>query len=503
VPRWIGPLLALALGLGLHLLVLWGLDLRDLPGPGGVLLARDLLLGEHQQGLASWLLAPATPLGLEPALRLGGALSLLAAMLGAGLAARALASRAAGAWAMALTGCWALTTHQALLVDAGSLAWGLSWLGLGLAWRAGGRDRHGLLALGSGLLALGVAAKASALPVLLLLPLAPFFGHPTASAPPARRLVQLPAALLGLGLGAALGWLAQGSLPWLGAQAAAGPATGTPWWRAVFDLGGAGLPQGSFPLLILLACLGAGLMARRRPLGLLVLALALTSLLLVGGLRAERLQPRHLLPASLGLIALVAALEGQRWRRVGAVALGLLCAAGTLDSLAFATAFSQQRERFALTAPDRLPSVPTPFAQRYAALPWAVLFESSLPGVAELLSIPDGGSSVASVVYQERRDVHLELACLEAGVPYRRLSQQRCCQRDQGLEACAAEVVAGLDAAGALLVLPGKDEVVSPEERPFARAVRAASGRPPRRPARWWSIEGSGQGGALPCREGR
>ncbi len=503
--RWLGPISALALGLAVHLLLLRGLDLHDLPGPGGVLLARDLLQGEHAQGPASWLLAPAAPLGLEPALRLGNALALLAAMLGAGLAAGALVGPRSGPWAIALTGCWALSVQQSLLVDPGSLAWGLSWLGLGLSWWSGARDRAIAMAVGAALVALGAAVKASALPVLPLLVLAPCLSRPNTPRPAVRRLVALGLSVsLGLGLGAALGWLAQGSQPWLVAQAVTGSTQGAPWWRPVLALGAAGVPQGSFPLLALLACLGAGLSARRRPLVLAVLLVSLALLLAVGASRGERLQPRHLLPASLGPIVLIAALARLRWRRIGAGALALICLLGLLDSLAFTAAFSQQRQRFALTAPARLPPVPAAFARRYEALPWVLLHESSLPGVAELLALPlRDSAAVASVVYEERRDVHLELAVLQASRPYRRLAEHRCCRPGQDLEVCAAGVLAQLDRAGALLVLPGKDEAVEAEERAFARALRGALARPPRRPTRWWTVQGQGSGGPLPCREGR
>ena len=506
--RWLFPVLALVGGLVLHAVVLFGLDLHDLPGPGGVLLARDLFQGQHSQGPASFLALPGVMLGLEPGLRLANAAALFAAMVGAGLAAAALAGRAAAPWAVLLTAGWAVVGHQAVLVDAGAYAWGLAWLGLGLSWWACAQRRGGLAALGALLLALGVAVKASALPVLVLLPLAPWLkarAEPTGPRGHGPALLSA-AMLLGLGIGAGLGWALQGpEQPWLGAQAVDRSLAGSGWLLALVAMGERGLVQGSFPVLVVLAGLGAVVLVRRQPLALAVLALSLVALAVIGEARAERLQPRHLLPASVGLVALVAALS--RWRRprwVAPVALGLLCGVAVMDSLAFAHAFSQQRERFAQTRTARLPPVPGVLLNRYGALPWTLFYESSISGVAELVALPGTApGGVASPSYQERRDVHLELATLQAGAPYRRLGADRCCLMGQDRAACAAEVVRALDAAGALLVLPGKLEVVTPDDRAFARLLQQALGGAARRPTRWRVVRGTGSGGELPCRTGK
>ena len=506
--RWLFPVLALVGGLVFHAVVLLGLDLHDLPGPGGVLLARDLIQGQHTQGPASFLAQPSIMLGLGPGLRAANAAALLAAMVGAGLAAAALAGRAAAPWAMLLTAGWAVVGHQAVLVDAGVYAWGLAWLGLGLAWWACVQRWGWLAALGAMLLAVGVAVKASALPVLVLMPLAPWLRpRVEPSGPRGHGPALLCAALLlGLGVGAGLGWAMQGSgQPWLGAPSVDRSLAVGGWLLALVAMGDRGLVQGSFPVLVVLAGLGAVIAVRRQPLALAVLALSLVAMAVIGEARAERLQPRHLLPVSVGLVALVASLS--RWRRprwVAPVALGLLCGVAALDSLAFAHAFSQQRERFAQTRAARLPPVPGVLLNRYGALPWPVFFESSISGVAALVALPaTAPRGVASPSYQERRDVHLELAALQAGAPYRRISAERCCLVDQKHAACAAEVVRALDAAGALLVLPGKLEVVAPEDRAFARLLQQAVGGAVRRPARWRVVQGTGSGGELPCRMGK
>jgi hypothetical protein len=509
VLRLLPLLVALGLGLAFHGWLLTGLDLRDLPGPGGVLVVRDLLLGEHQQGPVSWLGTPLVLLGLRAdlAVRLMMSLSLLAAMLGAALATWALAGTRTAPWAALLTACWATAAHQSWLLDPGGPAWGLAWLGLGLAWWGCARHRLGLAALGGALLVLGVATKASALPVLVLLVAAPWL-RSIPDAPAAARqawLWRCAALAIGLLLGAAIGWLLQSpSQPWLGAQAAEGGA-GAGGLQAILSLPGRGLPMGSFPLLAALAVVGAALLARRQPVALGVLALTLLALALVGEARAERLQPRHLLPASLGLIVLVAAMGAvRRPRGLAPAVLALLCGLGALDSLAFAGAFADQRARFAQTEPTTLPSAPSFLARRFAEPPWLLFHESSIAGAVELMALPAGApGAVASPPYQERRDAHLEVATLLAGRVYRHLDATRCCAGDQPLGACAAGVVSGLDTAGALLVLPGKNVVVAPEARPFAQALLEAGSVRERRAVRWYAIQGQGDGGELPCRGGR
>lgn len=502
--------LALVLGFSLHLFLLAGLDLEDLPGPGGVLLVRDLLLGEHAQGPASWLGLPLVALGLRAdlAARLMMSGGLLVAMLGAALAAWALAGRRAAPWAALLTASWVIAAHQAWLMDPGGPAWGLSWLGLGLAWWGCTRHRLGLAATGAGLLALGVAAKASALPVLALLVVAPWLRSPGDAPAPVQRawLWRGVSLAVGLAVGAALGWALQGpDQPWIGAQAAAG-GDGAGWLLAVLALPERGLAQGWFGPALGLGLLGAGLLARRQPLALAVLLLAALSLAMVGEARAERLQPRHLLPASLGLVVLVASLGC--WRRppwVPAGLLALLCGILALDSLAFAGAFAQQRVRFEAAAPAALPSAPALLARRYPELPWTVFHQSSIAGASELMAQPTAAQAVAVVAsppYQERRDTHLEVAARLAGQSYLRLTAERCCTPGQDSSQCAADVVAGLDAAGVLLVLPGKVEVVSPEARPFAQALFEAA-PDQRRRTRWNVVRGRGEGAELPCRSGR
>ncbi len=303
--------LAPLLGLALHLLLLSRLDLHDLPGPGGVLVARDLLLGEAMQGPASWLGAPLVALGLEvaPALRVLGALSLAAALLGVTLAAEALAGWRAGVQAGLLGACWTLVWQQALLVDPGLPAWGLAWLGVGLVWWGWSGRRPLPLAGGGLLLALGVATKASALPVLVLVVVAPWLrrveGGEAAGGARVRLGILGLALFVGLGLGAWLGWLLQPpGQPWLAAPALGAEESG---WLVVLALAGRGLPMGSFPWLLGLATLGAVLLARRQPAAVAVLLLSSLALVVIGEARGGRLQPRHLLPVSVGLVALVGA----------------------------------------------------------------------------------------------------------------------------------------------------------------------------------------------------
>ncbi len=464
------------------------------------MLVRDLLLGEASQGPASWFGRVALLLTGDAALavRLVCSSGFVLAMTGAALAAAAFAGRRAAPWAVLLTASWSLAEGQAWLLDSGTLGWGLAWTGLGLAWWGCARGRRALAALGCGLLVLGIATKPTALPVVCLIPVGPWL------CPDSWRVRgSLAVAMLsGLAVALPLAWLLQGeATPWLAARAFETQQSGG-GWLAFVELPSRGVPQGSFLLLSGLAALGAVLGARRRTLGIVVLLVCLLAMAAVGDLRAARLQPRHLLPVSLGLVVLVAAIVNRgRYRLPLELGLGCLCSLGCLDTYAWAHAWSGQRAVHAATAPSRLPHPPAMFEARYAELPWTVFHESSLAGSAELVALPaTGAGTVLGLPLQERRDAHLQVAALLAGRSYAPLSAELCCERDELLADCAPRVVDGLEGMDSLLVLPGKREVVAPESRDFHDALRAAAGSKRQRAARWQSWRGEDRGGAPPCR---
>jgi hypothetical protein len=498
--RWraLLPAAAWLAALGLHAWLLAGLDLSDLPGPGGALLARDLVLGEVVQGPAAWagralVTVGVPPLGAVRLLSVGGYAVALAGVL---LAARTLGGPAAGAWAALLTACWSPAAFQGWLLDPGDLAWGLAWLGLGLAWAAAGEGRAGLAAGGAALLVLGIAAKPSALPVLPLLAVAPLFAR--------RGRLRLALALaLGAGLALLPAWALQGpTQPWMpGGDPETHPGPG--WLGAVLALPGRDLPQGDFVALAALAALATVLPTRRRRLRLTLLLLTIAVIAAVGQTEGTRLQPRHLLPACVGLLVLVAGLAGlPRHRWVVHCGLALLGTLAWLDTLAFADAWAAQRAQVVGTAPAHLPAAPAILRARYATLPWLVLVESSLPNAARLPALIDAAPGpVAGLPLQERREALLEVLAVQGDHPWRTLYRALCCTDSEEDAACADRLLDDTLRQGTRLVLPGKFQAAAGEDQAWAEAligaVEARSGRHP--PSAWLTWGRGVADGSLPC----
>lgn len=497
-PRWLLPLTGGSVALLAHLCFLRALDLQDLPGPGSALLVLDLVLGETSQGLSAWLGMPlAALLGPLLGVRVLMSLCTAAAIAGAALAATALGGPRAGALAAAWTGLGALGAHQGWLIDTGTVAWGLSWLGVGLAWQARPRPA----ALGAALLVLAVAAKPSALPLAPLALFSPFLLASDASA--ASRRALLLALAGGALLAVPLALLSQPPhTPWLAGELSSLSAPPSGWQEKLertWGLSGQSAVLGGLLLLALLA----GLLPPQRHRWLRLLVVLLTLLLALGvvAVRGDRLQPRHLLPLSLGLLAPAAVLAALPPPRLGAVlglALALLAGA---DSLRWAQAWSGQREAHIDLAPARLPRLPAPRHHDPDDLDWSIFFESSVPGAVALMQLAAASPGPAVVApLQDRREAHFAVAAALAGHPWAVLGSRRCCLSDEPLEGCAQRVAQALQDAGARVVFPNKILSIPQEEQAFVAAVQGRLlPRPPRRQTRWISVDAPaprGEGGA-------
>ncbi|MFT5684854.1 MAG: hypothetical protein ACI8RZ_005799, partial [Myxococcota bacterium] len=159
-----------------------GLDLRSMPGPGGVKMITALAEGDTGRDWCTWLIAAVMPLtdgAILPAARLvmeGGA---LAAVLGSTLAGHALGGWRAGLCTGALAATWGWLIFTAIILGADAPACGLAWLGVGLCWMA---SRSGLAGLpvslaGAILVAFAAAVKIVALPAAALLAIGPLLAR--------------------------------------------------------------------------------------------------------------------------------------------------------------------------------------------------------------------------------------------------------------------------------------------------------------------------------------
>jgi hypothetical protein len=491
--------------------LLWGLDLRDLPGPGGVqflALALDPTPGDPP--LPALILRWSIQLtGLEPlvAVRALGVLSSLLGVAGAMATAWALFGRHAAMVTGLLLACWSQHLQQALLLGMDAPAGALAWAGLGLAlW--GARCRWWGLALallGGGLLSLGAAIKPTALPVLALLVMMPALS----ARPWWRPLPALGAAGLGVWAGRALAAPFSTAAPDVQVTVPAVTDLLAGWQRLLAHRQGE--PEAALLELLLLGSVAAlipGARWVRR-----ALLLALTALVLGYACHSlgDWLRFRYLVPASLGVFVLAGDAIGRSLRRLPRAkpwswALPLVVAGFMgLDALAFHQAWSDAREPAVGTSAHRLPAAPTPWTWRYRSLFWdsSLSTTGALPLMELVGDSPPAG--VAFIPLQDGRHAHAEAAAAVAGLPSVLLEQGRCCSGDQHAVLCARETLQALDGAGARVVLlPPRADLGRVPKESFAwvqSLQHAARDELEPQGEHWAIVEGEGAAGPLPCQQ--
>jgi hypothetical protein len=519
---------AVAAGLAVRRFVAGSLDLRDLPGPGGVKIVAALTEGNFQRDGATELIAAVLPWfsDAESASRAvcmaGGVL----AVLGATLAARGAGGRSAAVATAALAACWSQAIYVSLLIGADSIAMGIAWLGAGLALVGPRLGWAGVavVPLGLGLATLAIPIKVSAMPAVAVVVAAPFLVKP-------RRWK------VGLAIGAVLlvgGLAARGIL--MPADAAHVGEVPTPtlamvqagWQRLQ------GLPQAHPEGLVLIQLAGAAAVgallpghgwAGRAVLGLVGFAALGFSAETVG----DKLRPRFLTAAALPMLVLAGCAVGvavdlvrmavKRWlprlhpASAGLALVGLLVAIPPWqDTLGFHGAWARVRLEQLGTRPPTLPAAPAAWQHHYRKLGGLVFVDTSDQGALDLVRLgreaPAGGA--ATVPLRDAREFHLRAGAGLAGRPTVILETRRCCTQAESPATCAERVVRELDAAGASLLIPVQVDRTLRVPRPhqsFWRALEsagtAAGGLETQ--GRWWKVRApGGSGGALPCgRNGR
>ena len=508
-------LIAVAVGLALRLYVFEHLDLRGWPGPAAPQLLVAGALADGAFGWAGWVVTAFLPLADGDLLGAGRLIQLAATALGclgAGLAGHALAGRQGALAAGLLGGCWGLSLYVSVLGGADAPAWGLVWFGVGLAWVAatGTARALPLVAVGAFAAALGAAIKLSAAPALGYLALAPLLALK-------RGLLHalLVAALLAAGVVPMLDWLASSGGPstelgairlehvreGLARLAVLGPeerqfegAFRELFWLSVV---GAALPGRAWVPRVLL--LGVGLVAIALPPSTLNLEYSI-------GYRPRWATPSGLAPVVLAACAV--ALPLRRLRLLGpirylpGVALAVLAAG---DALAQLQAWDRHRVEHEDAVPWSGWAATDRFAARYGSqgqLGW--WSTSTREGIAlfELAATaPPGGLMIPML--QDSRESHAVLGAVSEGVwPAITTRQQSCCVSGEGKRACAARVAAELDAAGGMLIVPGKPgERCFQGEGPWSSALYNAAKELGdfEQHGGWHAWRGSGSGGPFPC----
>ncbi len=509
---WLALPIVLLAAAGLRALVLETVDLRDLPGPGGVQFL-FLAIDPHQHDLplpAAILRTFAAWTGLHPvaASRLLTVGSSVAAVLGAMLAAGALGGKRAALLAGAIAAFWSQHLYQAILLGMDAPAAGLSWLGLGLAW-VGARLRWPglpLTALGAAMVLVAATLKPVALPsAALLLVLPALHGRDWKQA-----LASCGAAVLG-GLGGF--WLMLGATTAAPAvqASAVGPGDLVSGFTRLLELRQA-TPDGALTELLVLALVCALLPGKRWVARLLLMAATIAILALSAASLGDWLRVRYLVPSCLG----VAVLGGwglarlfellPRFRWLGWVPPAAIVALLLLDTLAFFHAWSDLRTPWVGTAACTLPRPPAAWARRYQRLTFDG--STSTAGALDLMGMVFEGppEGIAVVKLQDGREAHAQAAAALAGVPAVLLDPQRCCDDGEHSTICAQRLLRELNDAGALVVLlpQGADPARIPRDSwDLTNQLRYQAARDYALQPRgdWWaSFAGQASGGVLPCR---
>jgi len=524
--------LTLAIALAFHGWLASGLDLRGIPGalapPQVHSLAVEGWLRSEWSVRLSWLCLPFFGGDALVTARVVSTVSGLCALLGAMLAAWSLLGRRAAIGAGLVAAVWSQSAFIWLMFGDDPMAWGLAWLGIGVAWVSARREplqgAVGVL-VGAGLTLMGAAVKFSALPAAAFLFIAPLL----VEGQQRRRR----AAVITCALAAAVGIAYIAFRPMLGDGYVAAPSGTSP--RLLHS--GAlllvetmmELPEGlMFGVLGGLAIVGALLPSRgpgreRWPqrgvlaiLGIAVMAFTCQAL-------DEKIRSRFLVVTSFPIIVLagcasavvqravertISNLSFERWRALG----GLVpCAVVSLllqDTLGFMHAWSSIREDIEGATPSSLPHPSPGWEERYRRLSTLSVMDVSGIGGIDLATLgttaPDAGVAVPPLLDQ-REFILLAHAAL-AGKTHVRLEPSECCEDPTQLVACAVDLVTQVDQAGARLVLPyvedprNRDDREAREFLDWTTALIEVAGDSLERHGRWWLVmNGSGEGGPAPC----
>ncbi|MEE2750883.1 MAG: hypothetical protein VX519_05595 [Myxococcota bacterium] len=487
---WLALIAVLGVAILFRLWIVESVDFRGAPGAGATQRLSLVSAGDRSHWdtrLVSSVL-PACSDDVLCAARVvgigGGALAALGVLLGAW----SIGGAAAGLVGGLMAALWARGVFISVTYGMEGPAWGIAWLGVGLAWCGGATRRWWgvlLAILGSVLVVGGAAVKGTALPALGFLAVAPFLVR--------ENRLKFVATVLGM-LGAV--WWAQTqvfsqSVPPLPSGNLEISISAVLDGLRYLSQQPASKPLGWLPELAAVALFGALVPGRfwiaRVITGLVSIAvMGLTvNHLMTGDHLGPMLRMRYLVPPVFGALALAGCAVGwiaRRWANVldvilrrrepgrsfpvgwlSAVLHGLVFVlflgppwVGFLDALSLMRAWSGLRVVHDGALPAALPVPPAEWEERYASLGSGAFFNTSAIGGIELFEIglSAGAAGVATLPLRDEREGHLVLAATLNRTPSWILHPRHCCEGSEASASCAASVVAAVDASGVLLALP-------------------------------------------------
>lgn len=497
------------------------LDLQDVPGPAGMKLVAALSGGTLRVPLLDPLVEPLMSLVGGDPINMAFALSAfggVAACLGCALGGWALAGRLGALAAGTLAGVFSYGLLLSTLVGPDSLAWGVSWLGVGIVFAGARVGWWGLplLFLGALLALIGPELKESALPVLPLLLLAPLVAFERRAYVPVVAIV-----VLGMLFGAPdllRGWHLFPPGSSLGSVSQATPDVSRipEGLKVVAGMIGHGWGASPFFHLFVLGTIGALIPGPRHLARLGLWGGGLAIMGMVGIAIGTWTKARFLMLPSMPFFLLAGSGFGILIPRLKRGApLGVAALAGALlffwfDSLDLMNEWSLEHQNTAGAAPSTLPSPPGFWRPHHHGRDGLMISDFTATGAVELVALtrsgPDAG--VLGVRIRDSREAHLVGAAAAQGLPYLILTPEGCCPDGSPSSACARAVLDKVEESGARLILPRlrpQDSRLPPgPQRMWSQLLIEASDGALRGEAYWWVRDGAGTAptGAMPCTEG-
>lgn len=480
-------------------ILVWGLDLRDLPGAAGTETLYKAAIGERKSDYTVWVLQLIQyNLGvhIRTSAHICSLLGGVAAVLGSFFAGCAISSRS-GSYTALLCSVWPMTHYYTLMTGADPLAFGSAWLSVGLCWYGASRGILGLplLMLGLCMASFAVRVKELALPPVALILLTPLWIRSYAQG-----IVLAPFALYSAYWGYAWMWPSQSHR--LQTEIVLHLDSVLNGWNRLVLLYERGIPQGKFDQFIVLSAL---LLPFSKLKWRKYLLWCIGALVLIGAayMLQQKARPRYLAGSAMGVLIALGALGATiRLHRIFFISLlGLLA----VDSWAFFEVWGTKRQEMVGGHAPKFPRSPNTWRRQYEAMSDITLRDLSLYGAIALVEKVQKTDGLASMRLRDERHRSLIAFATLYDKSALVLDPGACCAGSPVDENCSKRIVEALDSAGFTLVLPtqikGVERIYPNEERWKTLLLQSVNQgvHSIEEEAYWLYKTPSQNGGSLPC----
>ena len=459
----ISPLIFYAL---IHCILLWSMDLRDMPGAAGTEVIYKASIGERKGDvtvLAIQWLSHYLDIGHQQAGRIlsstSGFIQLISLML-CGAAFSIKAGIVVG-W---IGACWSMSHYFSLLSGSDPVCISIAWLSVGLCWWGASYGKPiGVIAvmIGVVLSPLAVSIKELGLPPIALLILTPLWIKNWN-----RHLLYL-VVMVGYCAYWSYAWMwpsnptriqADISLSFLGSG-----------WDRLIDLYDRGLPQGKYDQLLVLSgillCTSKRLIKTRTIVWIVGCILILATAYVLG----PRTRPRYITPASLGILCSLAYSLSMWKHSITRWVTFILCSLLICDSWAFYHSWAKKRQQIVGGLHNNIPTPPQWWTRQYQHANDITHRDLSLYGAIDLIHILDQHKGLATMRLRDERHRSLLAFAQITGKKSLVLDPGACCAGEPVNEQCAQRVIESVLNHGYGIVLPtfqkGVERIYPNEER--------------------------------------